>query len=111
MRTYADAVFVLDKVDKDGVSLRDKYEQVEKATGVRPPELDHAGELPEPAADAWAKWQDMRRLATVVEGRRTITWADVEIWQRVRLIELTPTELEMITVIENKSIEVANRKE
>ena len=77
---FAKHEFKLAKRQKDGVTLREHLESVQKQTGQRPEELD-GPVLPPETRHWWLWWQEL------AEGRQNgfavspITWLDIAAWR------------------------------
>jgi hypothetical protein len=85
---------------KDGVTLREKLEQLEATTGSRPAALDPPG-FPEAALDAFPLWADLNSGRTSNGmGAAPISWLDIDAWSRMRGIKPTLTELDLIRTID-----------
>ncbi len=90
--------------------MREKLEQVERATGVRPSALDHE-DLSDAAQGAWDTWTDIHsgRVYSGM-GVTPLSWVDLDAWCHMRGEELSYTQLELIRTIDNAYVKSANEK-
>jgi hypothetical protein len=97
---FAEQAFKLSRPDKDGVSLKDKLEQIEKATGKRPSALN----LPEPpqaGVHVWVWFQELCNGRGHSEvGPNPISWADLHAWSSLTQTVIRPWEIRLIFSID-----------
>ncbi|BDU76304.1 phage tail assembly chaperone [Mesoterricola sediminis] len=96
MLAHAEPLFRLARTDKDGVSLLQKLQHVEKATGKRPPEL----EIPDPPVSAvhvlsWFQDLSEARGGTGF-GALPIQWGDIQAWSQLTGTTIRPWEVRLI---------------
>ena len=77
-------------------SLRDQYEQVERAIGITPPELVGLPELPECAAHVWRWYHQVSATRQCGMTVNPITHQEIDAWGRLRGIRPLVWELEAL---------------
>lgn len=77
---------------EDGATLRDHYDQIERATGKRPPEA-RGPELPAAAAHLWHWFRELRA------GDTKITHQEIEAWSRLNGITLERWEVRALRLL------------
>jgi hypothetical protein len=93
---HAEGVFRLSQKDKDGISLREHYEQVEKTTGIRPHELD-VPPLPETTAEFWAVFLRLHRSR---QADAPVAFSEVLAYSRLTGRIFTPLEVDAISELD-----------
>lgn len=97
---------MLSSVQKDGSTLRDHLNAVEKVSGRRPPELD-GPPLPECLEYIWGWFIQLHRRRGGGFGPAPISWEAIDAWARRTGADPTPLELELIDAIDCAYMEQA----
>ena len=92
-----------------------QLEMVEKATGIRPPELDdyYNLECPEDYLDYWQDFLQLNKQRTFTEsGPCALSFLDLEAWASLFGISTTPHHLDVILMLDSIWMKVyrAHRK-
>lgn len=80
----------------DGSTFRADLESIRRQTGQTPPELEPV-ECPSEVKYIWDHWLSMEKRR---QGQNPISWEGVESWARLRGIDLTAFEMDMLDLIE-----------
>lgn len=101
MLGFAEKAFRLSRVDKDGVSMQEKLEQVERTRGKHLSALD----LPDPpviAVHVWDWFQDLSQGRGMSEyGACPLSWLDIYAWSQLTKTILRPWEIHLIRSLDN----------
>jgi len=94
----------------DGQTLLDHLEQVEKATGQRPPEA----ECQEPPIEGEYLWEWFWELnqgrQAGISGPASLSWLEIKAWSELNRVQLEQWELQAIRIMENAYLQAANKK-
>jgi len=94
----------------DGQSLLAHFEQVEKATGRRPQELD-VQDPPLEGLYLWEWFWDLHQGRQAgMSGPASISWLDIQAWARLNLVELEPWELQAIRAMDTAYLRAASKQ-
>lgn len=94
---YAESQFKLDKkVKGSDLTQREVLEQVERQTGITPPELEGVPELPEPASHLMAWFYDLSATRSVGMALNPISYTEIEAWARLTGNKPAPWEVSAI---------------
>ncbi len=89
LREYVGAEGRLNRRGAGGITLRQSLEQVERTTGVAPPELDHGKKLPEGFEYIWGWFVD-------IHGPEILKYQEIEAWSRCTGRRIEPAEAEIL---------------
>lgn len=88
---------VLSKADKNGISLREHLEEIEKQTGVRPKDLEAPVEFPELVGHIWSAFVALTRTRPVgMAGPLAIPPSEIKCWMEITDTPLAPWEVQAI---------------
>jgi hypothetical protein len=82
----------------EGGTLRQHLQQLHAQTGQLDPEL--AEELPAEAAALWGAYLQLSASRARGFGPSAITYVEIEAWQRLQGVQLTPWELDTLTAMD-----------
>ena len=101
---YAENEFSLSKTDKDGVSVREHLEQVERQIGRKPEELKEV-DFPVSMGHVWSAF-------VYIHSGRTpghpITYQDINAWKQLTETPLEPWTVEVIKRLDNVYMRTIN---
>ena len=95
MIAYAEAQFALSRRQEDGRSYRELLAHAAALSQAARAELDalESVPLPDAAAHVWETFMEISAHRTSSGfGPSTLSWLDLDAWQRVTRVELTPLE-------------------
>ena len=99
MVEFAQHEFRLSTRQKDGATLREHLEAVQRQTGKKPEELC-GPELPPEGAHWWHWWCELAQGRQNGLAVSPITWADVAAWAALTGRQLDPFDLNAIRAID-----------
>lgn len=86
----------MDRRDKSGRSKREHLEQVEKATGKRPADLE-SPPFPDELAHIWAYFLDLSSArSSGGMGPGPITYTEIASWSNMTATPITPAEVRAV---------------
>ena len=106
MLDFARWNFELSKTDKNGVKLVDTLKQAWKTTGKKPSKLDPPVDLPFEVVHVWEWYVDLSRATNNGMGISGISYTEIYYWSKLKKIELTQFELDLIADLDKLFIEV-----
>jgi hypothetical protein len=104
MIEYARHEFRLARPGKDGKSLRETLETVERMTRRRPAELDNPGELSPLVAHVWVWFTELAMGRQSGFGPLPITWQEVESYARQFGLRMQQWELRALRLLDRVAL-------
>lgn len=108
MIAFAEFNFALNKQDKNGKTQREHLQQVEKATGKKPKELD-GPPIPLNGMFVWDSFLDIHQGRSYgMSGPNPLSWEAISAWCNLNEIVLSSWEIGMIKSLDSIWVRIAH---
>ena len=105
---YAEAQFELDQREEDGATLRTHLQRLAANTGRVDERLTL--ECPAGCAAIWVAFAQLGRARPAGFGASGIPWSEIEAWQRLMGVNLSPWELSTLVDLDSRVLSKARSK-
>ena len=103
--------FTLSERQKDGRTLREHLENIERQTRVKPKELEQQVQLPEVFLDCWLWFLALNSTRVPGFGISAISFSEMQAYFNLYGIEPEPWEIDIIRMFDGIAVDFAREKE